>query len=140
MLQDELALQYKYKKLPSELSDKVRNQYLSEIPKCLNINGDSEFELKTANGTIISKGYERIVIGDYGAFIEFNRNQVIDENICIQKGQEYRINDEKYSKNVKYFWLTAKDSSCIKIYLQQKTVSYADYKPNMYYVSPFEVF
>lgn len=140
MLQDDLAIKYKYKPLPSDLSENVRNEYLKSIPLNLNINGDSEFELKSKKGTLIAKGYERIVIGDYGAFIEFSVKQGIKENIIIQKGQEYRINDEKYRKNVKYYWLTANDLSGIKIYLQQKTVSYADYIPNMYYVSPFEIF
>jgi hypothetical protein len=139
MLQDELAIKYKYKPLPAELSAEVRNEYLKQIPNNLNINGDLKFEIKSKNGTIISKGFNRIVIGDYGAFIEFDDNQAIKENICVQPGQEYRINNEKYNKTVKYFWLTANDLSGIKIYQQQKTVSYADYKPNMYYVTPFDV-
>jgi len=66
--------------------------------------------------------------------------QIINENICVQKGQEYRINDDNYKNNVKYHWLTCKDNSNIKIYFQQKPVNYADYKPFMYYISPFEIY
>lgn len=54
------------------------------------------------------------------------------------KGQEYRFT-EKYKNNVKYMWLTTKDSSACKLYDQQRTVTYADYKAGYFYVSPFEV-
>jgi hypothetical protein len=139
MLQDELAEKYKYKKLPKELSKKVRKEYLKLLPTILKIDGDLDFKIYSKEGTLISNGYNRIVIGDYGAFIEFNKEQIVKENIIIKKGEEYRINDEKYSDKIKYFWLTAIDDSDIKIYYQQKTVSYADYIPNVFYVSPFEI-
>ena len=139
MLQDELALKYKYRKLPIEVAEIARVEYTESLPIQLNVNGDLNFKIYSKQGTLISNGYNRIVIGDYGAFIEFNKEQIVRANICIQKGQEYRIYDEKYKNNIKYYWLTAKDNSEIKIYLQQKTVSYADYIPNAFYVSPFEV-
>lgn len=139
-LQDELAIEYKYKKLPEVLSKEVRDTYESEIPTSLDVNGDKEFEITSKEGTLISNGYERIVIGDYGAFIEFSVEQVVRKNIKIAKGQEYRIKDEKYKNKVKYCWLTAKDNSRIKIYYQKKCVSYADYKPEMFYVCPHEIF
>lgn len=88
---------------------------------------------------MITIGYDRIVIGDYGAFIEFDNNKAIVESFIIAPGQEYRIEDERYSKNVKYIWLTVYDGSGIKVYFQKKGVSYADYKPGKYYVSVHEV-
>lgn len=92
----------------------------------------------TLNGSLICKGYNRIVVGDYGAFIEYEK-ELSNDNYIVKKGQEYRINDAKYSKNVKYHWYTINDESDIKIYWQRKPVPYADYKKNMYYVSPHEV-
>lgn len=89
---------------------------------------------------MVCNGYERIVVGDYGAFIEFNPKQVSQSMFKIQEGQEYRINDPKYSNNVKYEWLTTNDRSKIKIYKQKKTVSYADYRIGMFYISPHEVY
>ena len=140
LLQDELAEKYKYKKLPNELSKQVRIEYKKSLPDILNINGDLDFKIYSIEGTLISNGYNRIVIGDYGAFVEFDNTQAVKDNMKVKSGQEYRINDEKYSENVKYFWLTAKDNSDIKIYYQQKTVTYADYLSKMFYVSPFEIF
>jgi len=121
-----LATRYKYRKLNKKLSSEVRQKYLDNIPLELNIEGDINFKIYTLSNILISNGYNRIVIGDYGAFIEFDKSQIVRENIKIKQGQEYRINDPKYSDNVKYFWLTAKDDSDIKIYYQKKTVTYAD--------------
>ena len=87
---------------------------------------------------MICNGYDRIVIGDYGAFIEFSEEHIASD-FTIKAGQEYRVNDEKYKKNIKYIWLTIGDGSNIKIYLQKRKVSYADYKPKKYYVSVHEV-
>ena len=97
------------------------------IPSFLNVSG-STATLYTLNGTQICNGYDRIVIGDYGAFIEFSQEHIASKFV-IKKGQEYRVNDKKYKNNVKYIWLTINDKSDIKIYFQKKKVSYADYKP-----------
>lgn len=136
-LQDDLASVYKHKKLPFELSELVRKRYLAYLPPNLNIRGDETFKIYSKAGTLISVGYKRIVIGDYGAFVEIDR--AIKENMQVKPGQEYRVNDPKYKDKVKYHWLTVKDDSDIKIYHQVKTVAYADYLPGMYYVSPYEV-
>lgn len=95
--------------------------------------------MKTSMGSLICGSYRRIVIGDYGAFIEFD-SPYYDSSFVIAPGQEYRVSDERYSKNVKYIWLTINDGSRIKIYYQKKGVTYADYIPGMYYVSVHEVY
>jgi len=110
---------------------------LDNLP--LNINGDTNFKIYSLNNTLISNGYNRIVIGDYGAFIEFDKSQVVKSNLKVKSGQEYRFNNPKYSENVKYYWLTPNDDSDMKVYLQKKTVSYADYMVDMFYVSPYEI-
>ena len=132
-----LAKKYGYRPLPQDLSVKYRNYFTENIPKFLNING-SQSQLTTLNGTPICNGYDRIVVGDYGAFIEFSKES-ISSNFIIQPGQEYRVYDEKYKNNVKYIWLTVNDGSGIKIYQQKRKVSYADYKARKYYVSVHEV-
>lgn len=127
-----LAKAHKYKKLPKELSDKLRAIYQSNIPIFLNINGDGA--LYSKNGYLICEHYDRIVVGDYGAFVEFS---VAPVEFVTKRGQEYR-RDPKYS-NVKYYWLTLPKDNSVKIYLQKKEVTYADYKPEKYYVSVHEV-
>lgn len=132
-----LAKKYKYKSLPRDLSGKYRDFFTENIPNFLFASGSKD-TLYTLSGTPICNGYDRIVVGDYGAFIEFSQSDFSDSFI-IQPGQEYRIDDERYSKNVKYIWLTINDGSDIKIYFQKKGVAYADYRPGKYYVSVHEV-
>lgn len=136
-IESKLADKYGYKPLKKDLSKKYRNLYKENIPDLLKIDGDN-INLYTLNGSLICKGYNRIVIGDYGAFIEYEK-ELANDNYVIKQGQEYRINDPKYSKNVKYHWYTIDDNSNIKIYWQRKTVTYADYKKDMYYISPHEI-
>ena len=137
-IEQELAEKYGYMKLPEELSQKYRNFFLENIPPHLKTDGDN-LCLYTKKGNLICKRYNRIVVGDYGAFIEFSKEDAAD-NFCVKIGQEYRINDPKYSKNVKYLWYTIDDDSDIKIYYQKRRVNYADYKRGMHYVSVHEVF
>lgn len=91
------------------------------MPEIFNIDGDSSVNLESKSGTIIAKGYNRIVIGDYGASIEITKEQIYKNALCVKKGEEYRYK-----------------SDC-KIYFQQKRVSYADYKVGMFYISPYEL-
>lgn len=138
MIQDDLAKKYNYRCLPDELSQTVRKKYRESIPPCLCMNG-GVLTIRSLSGTVIANGYDRIVIGDYGAFIEFSKEQVVLKNIKVKKGQEYRINDKNFCDKVKYIWLTAKDESDVKIYFQRRSVPYADYKVDKYYVSPNEI-
>lgn len=129
-----LAEKYGYKSLDKELSKKYREFYEDNIPRFLNLEGGGA--LRTTRGTTICNSYERIVIGDYGAFIEFA--EPVGQFIC-QPGQEFRISDPNYQNKVKYNWLTVQDNSGIKVYQQKKGVTYADYKAGKYYVSVHEV-
>lgn len=132
-----LAQDYGYKPLSKELSEKYRQFYIDNLPVGLSIEG-SDTVLCTKTGTVVCNGYTRIVVGDYGAFIEFDEEQANFDEYIIAPGQEYRVNNPRYSKNVKYIWMTIPDGSNIKIYKQKKKVSYADYKSGMYYISPHE--
>ena len=101
---------------------KYRNFFLENIPSYLKIDGDNSC-LYTKKGSLVCRRYNRIVIGDYGAFVEFSKEDV-GEDFPIKDGQEYRIFDRKYSKNVKYLWYTINDGSDIKIYYQKRKVDY----------------
>lgn len=121
------------------MSEKYRSFFRDNIPEWLREIGEN-VPLYTSSGSLISNGYDRIVVGDYGAFIEFDYDNAITDSFVIAPGQEYRVCDERYSKNVKYIWLTINDGSNVKIYHQRKGVSYADYKAGKYYISVHEVF
>jgi hypothetical protein len=132
---EKLATKYNWKKLPLEGSQKVREVYKNEIPGFLKIDGDEKKVLYSLSGEVLCVGYRRVVIGDYGAYIEFMEDN-IQSIFPTKKGQEYRTSS-KYS--CKYEWLCLEKDSDIKIYKQRGTVDYADYKVGLYYVSVFEV-
>lgn len=138
--QNELAAEFGYQ--PIELNlflGDVRETFRDALPEWCVLDGDPETKLYSLSGTLLCCGYNRIVIGDYGAFIEIAPSQIVLDNIKYKGGQEYRYADERYAGHVKYQWLTAKDWSNCKIYYQMLPVGYADYKPGMYYISPYEV-
>lgn len=134
----ELAQKYGYQPLSTELSNQYRTLFIENIPQWIKRDGD-HCPLSTKNGMQFARSYNRVVVGDYGAFIEIDKSDIMEHVIVVAHGQEYRINDPKYSKNVKYHWYTATDGSEIKIYKQVRRVKYADYIPGKYYVSVHEV-
>lgn len=133
----ELVKKYNYAPLPAELSAEQHAQYLKELPSIFKIDGDESCELYCICGTKISNGYNRIVIGDYGAYIEFTPSQAVIENFIVAPGEEYRLN-KQYRNTVKYYWLCPRNHPEVKIYFQQKPVKYADYQPFMFYISPYQ--
>ena len=105
--------------------------------KLLNIPeiGDQR-KLYTRSTTLIANGYERIVFGGRGPYIEFTKIQIIDNNLYIPSTQLYRISDPKSF----YVEFRTNDSSNTMVYYQMRSVRYADYKINYFYVSAYEVF
>ncbi|MCK5017103.1 MAG: hypothetical protein KAS32_08520 [Candidatus Peribacteraceae bacterium] len=89
----------------------------------------------TASGLIIANGYNRVVIGDRGPYIEFIGNQIYKHNIFIPKNEKWR----QLSPNSFYIEYRSKCDSYVKLYFQIKTVSYADYKVGLWYIDPKEL-
>lgn len=137
-IEQDLAVRFKYKPLSKETSDKYRKLFLENIPEGLLIDGNIS-PIRTKLGTVIARSYSRIVIGDYGAFVEIPEADMIQDVLMVEPGQEYRMNDIRYSSRIKYWWFTCVDGSGIKIYFQVRTVLYADYKVNCFYVSVHDI-
>jgi hypothetical protein len=121
----------KYIPLPHDESKLVREFYAEQIPIPLD-GGDLYFH--NENGTLISKGYSRIVLGDYGPFIEVSEDQIILENI------KNKWPGKQKKSGMKYIWMETRDKEKTKIYHQLNKVPYADYQPNKYYIDPRLVF
>lgn len=105
-------------------------------------DGNTDVELFTARdpnyGTAlkVSKGYNRIVIGGRGPYVEFTEDQIDWKAFHIPKDQVYRLTDRR----VYYVELRSIDFSNTKLYYQLQTVAYADYKIGMLYISPYDLF
>lgn len=119
-----------YKAFPPEQSRQLREAYRRALPSWCQgeaIDGDV-VPLRNAAGTLVTRGWTRIVIGDYGAFVEFTPRQAYQEHFSVGSGGEA------------YNWLWTLDGERTKIYAQLRRVTYADYRPNFFYVAPDFVF
>lgn len=119
-----------YAPLSEEDSKIAREFYAEQVrlpPEARNVVFHNEA------GTVIAKGYNRMVIGDYGPYIEFTEDQIVLENI------EQRWAG-KPKREIKYIWMQTKDEERTKVFWQYNTVPYADYKVGLYYVDPRTVF
>ena len=88
--------------------------------------------LYSRHGMLLAVGYTRVVIGDRGPYVEFNRKQIRWENFSIPADEAYRVNDAKAF----YVEYRSHCEGYVKLYLQKKTVAYADYKVSCCYISP----
>lgn len=99
------------------------------------LNGDSTKRLFSKRHELIACGYERIVIGEKGAYVEFLPSQMMSENIFIPENTKWRIRNE----NAYYIEFRSKRDN-VMIYFQKKLVKYADYLLGYYYISPSELY
>ena len=128
-----------WEKLSPQASAIARAEFVKHLPEWLRLEGGKAL-LCTLDDISFADAYTRVVVGDYGAYIEFGIEDCDPDKLIVQPGQEYRMNNPYYRDKVKYDWLTVKGSACSpKIYHQKRTVSYADYNVGMYYIDPFEV-
>ena len=94
-----------------------------------------EIPLFTRSSTPIARGYRRVVIGKRGPYVEFHFTDIDWKFFYIPDEELYRTT----SKVVFYEEWRSLDDSYVKLYLQKKTVAYADYKIHMMYISPFDL-
>lgn len=98
--------------------------------------GRAQVRLFTKSETPLLLGYERIVFGGRGPYIEFDWEHLVPGiEIVIPSDQAYR----QASPHVFYTEYRTSDAAAVKIYFQKKTVDYADYRPGLFYISPFEL-
>lgn len=114
----------RYDKLSPEESNLVRREYAIRI----SFPSQSNWNFENEEMTLVAVGYSRIVIGDYGAYVEFAPDQIQHQNI-----ENAFLG--KPNRSIKYVWMQTKDDALTKVYWQKKRVAYADYKPGMYYIS-----
>lgn len=119
-----------YEPLPERQSKAIQSHYKSLIN--LPLNG-SNISILNECGTVIGEGYSRIVVSDFGAYLEFSSEQIVKENIK----QKWAGNPKAGQK---YIWMHTKDDDKTKIYRQCGEVQYADYKVGMYYMDVLDAF
>jgi hypothetical protein len=92
--------------------------------------------LHSKSGELVAVGFNRLVIGDRGPYIEFIEDHLV--NYHMPDDQLWRIESCRKGKAFYHEYRTNKDN--VKIYHQQRLVDYADYRYNLYYISPYELY
>lgn len=131
---------------PNRVSDKAKVERLLALPE---FPGSTPVVFKTPKDSVFAHGYNRIVYGDHGPYVEFRRS-----DICCALKQKF--GRRALPADAYYEWLEPCDGSGIKVYDQKRDVKgvknapaggfsgnraegYADYVPGMIYVSPWEL-
>ena len=117
-----------YKTLTGKKREIIRKYYQNNV----HVPSTKKTNFLDKSGNIIAYGFNRLVVGDHGAYYEFKKDQINLKSLRTKKGQEWRNNNN--SNYVKYKWKETQNGT--KVYEQLKTVRYADYKPGFYYVDP----
>lgn len=126
----------------------------------LSEEGNEEIPFYLPNGKLFATGYTRVVYGDHGPYLEFDRKHILSK-LYSRFGNTVdfdNLPDENYKYY--YYWLYPYGSVDTKIYLQIKPVTnlpnapkradgkpssfnrvegYADYKRGLYYVDPYSL-
>jgi hypothetical protein len=92
--------------------------------------------LYTKDLTLIAKQYQRVVIGQRGPYVEFSKDEIQLNNLYIPKNQLYRLSDPK----VYYIEFRTTGISSVKVYYQMRSVAYADYRIEYFYISPDDLY
>lgn len=90
-------------------------------------DGREEMNLLTKGGLHVATGFKRVVIGARGPYMEFTDEQIVNEALRWERAGAY------------YTEYRTIDACNVKVYRQIATVEYADYKPGLWYISPFEL-
>jgi hypothetical protein len=90
--------------------------------------------LCSSSGLLLATGYTKVVIGDRGPYVEFSRFQIIW--LAFSLVDQWRV-----SSDVAYYVeYRSRCDANVKLYLQKKHVTYADYKVGFCYISPFDLY
>lgn len=91
------------------------------------MDGDPSLGLYTSSGVQVATGYERIVVGDRGPYVELEMEKLHAERLRADCAPHYYYIEMR----------TIPDD--IKVYVQVHPVDYADYIVGRAYVSPFSL-
>lgn len=137
---------------PNRIEDKEELEAILGIPE----EGNETTNFYLPSGNLFATGYVRIVYGDHGPYLEFEKEQVKAE---LKSRFENDIDELPAAKHLfYYFWLYPVSDPGIKVYLQIKPVTnlpnaprradgkpsrfnrkegYADYRRGYIYIDPY---
>lgn len=114
----------------------MTTDYVSRLKLPINPFVGQQFKFFTSfSGLVLATGYQGIVIGERGPYVEFALSDLVMDSFHIPTTEEWR----KYAPNCYYVEWRTTDHYNTKMYQQTRLVDYANYKTGRYYISPFEL-
>ncbi len=92
------------------------------------LDGNPDLELFSKSGVLIANGYDRVVLGGRGPYVEFTSKQMVQERLCETDTEHWYYVELR----------TVPDD--VKVYFQVRPVDYADYVPGKCYISSFDLY
>ena len=137
-----------YRPLTSIYENRQQDKNKVESELLLSEVGNNDQIFYTNKGDVLATGYNRIVYGDHGPYIEFSTDQI--------KCPLYRKFNQIAKADAFYEWLIPKGDPSVKVYYQLRTVEnlknpppggfrgnreegYADYQIGFIYISPWDL-
>ena len=139
---------------PNRELDKSDLENKLQLPE----QGNATTTFYIPQGPLFARGYERIVYGDHGPYLEFDKSQIKIHLISKFGNQVDMENLPGLDYQYYYYWLHPTEYRNIKVYLQIKPVTnlpnapkradgrrssfnrtegYADYRRGLFYVDPY---
>jgi len=91
----------------------------------------------TRGGLLIAIGYERVVWGDRGPYVEFDTASLVAGTLHVPASQHWRLTTR--NPRIYYQEWRTNDECNVMVYRQLREVAYADYKPGYWYISPMDL-
>lgn len=110
-----------------------RYEYTKDIPP-------NRALIYTLKGLQIATGFRRVVYGGRGAYVEFEDRHMLQDNLVITGGSEWRSDPDHVLYNKCYFILyNPRGEPATRVYYQRRVVDYADYVVGRWYISPIKL-
>lgn len=131
---------HQFRFLTGEMKEVVQRWHKTQWEKQRWIPTPREAKQVILDDVLIGTGYNRVVVGDHGIFIEFLRDQMKASSFVHHAGQEYRVRLFRAGQSVPYFWLETNESGLAPnkrtpIYYQTSRVPYADFRVGCFYIN-----
>lgn len=135
---ENLISTYSYKQLPKFIEQEALKVIRESVPEYLNLNGGSE-TLYSPKDVKVCKGYARILITPYGAYVEMSATQIVSANFITEEYEMYKVKNPQKYHNFKKIDMYICGNKEVRVHEQFNTVTWGDFKAGYYYIATEDV-
>lgn len=135
-IQEKNKVLKQFKPLSGEVRERVRNYYKDEAAAMIRY-APTEAKSIIIDNVKVATGYQRVVIGDYGSFIECLQEQMIMSNLALSEREQKRFTSAKNGNPINCVHYQCKNTtlrSPTLIRFQIGRCPWANFHPFRYYL------